>query len=265
MTLDQSVQLSRQAEARKLQRTVVRGGDTKLNTTTVEMIKRGQRSTGKHSAATPKHHAGKCNWCGQLQHDRKVCPARQAICHNCQKPSHFSSVCRSSPQIKPRGKSHVHSVGDIFLCEIDDQGNCWAADITVNGHPTRFKLDTGASVSVLSDKTPWLNNCQLDRHPIKLREPGGIPLPVIGALKVTIRYQNREIVETVYVLRNQPTSLLSKAACVSLKIISRVDEFFFFDLTRLPPRESTLDGRWTRKPFGLSRVQPIYLSIPCPS
>ena len=24
------------------------------------------------------------------------------------------------------------------------------------------------------------------------------------------------------------------------------------DLTRLPPRDSTLDGRWTRKPFGLS-------------
>ena len=29
----------------------------------------------------------------------------------------------------------------------------------------------------------------------------------------------------------------------------------------MPPRDSTLDGRWTRKPFGLSRVQPIYLSI----
>ena len=34
------------------------------------------------------------------------------------------------------------------------------------------------------------------------------------------------------------------------------------DLTRLPPRGSTLGGRWPRKPFGLSRVQPIYLSIP---
>ena len=31
------------------------------------------------------------------------------------------------------------------------------------------------------------------------------------------------------------------------------------DLTRLPPRDSTLDGRWTRKP---SRVQPIYLPHP---
>ena len=32
------------------------------------------------------------------------------------------------------------------------------------------------------------------------------------------------------------------------------------NLTRSPPREQTLDGRWTRKPFGLSKVQPIYLS-----
>ena len=37
------------------------------------------------------------------------------------------------------------------------------------------------------------------------------------------------------------------------------------DLTRLPTEESTLDGRWTRKPFGLSRVQPIYLNVSRPS
>ena len=37
------------------------------------------------------------------------------------------------------------------------------------------------------------------------------------------------------------------------------------DLTRLPPRESTLDGRWIRKPFGVSRVYPIYLNVPGPT
>ena len=35
-----------------------------------------------------------------------------------------------------------------------------------------------------------------------------------------------------------------------------------FNLTRLPFSDSTPDGRWTRKPFGLLRVQPIYLNIP---
>ena len=31
---------------------------------------------------------------------------------------------------------------------------------------------------------------------------------------------------------------------------------------KIAPRDSILDGRWTRQPFGLSRVQPIYLSKP---
>ena len=46
---------------------------------------------------------------------------------------------------------------------------------------------------------------------------------------------------------------------------SQIQDLTRQDLTRLPPRDSTLNGRWTRKPFGLSRVQPIYLSIPRPS
>ena len=29
----------------------------------------------------------------------------------------------------------------------------------------------------------------------------------------------------------------------------------------LPPKESTLDGRWTTEPFGLSGVLPVYLSV----
>ena len=31
-------------------------------------------------------------------------------------------------------------------------------------------------------------------------------------------------------------------------------------LTRLPPRDSSLDGRWTRRPFDLSRVHPLFSS-----
>ena len=33
------------------------------------------------------------------------------------------------------------------------------------------------------------------------------------------------------------------------------------DLTILPSRQLLLDGRWTKKPFGLSRVQPNYQSV----
>ena len=112
MTLDQSVQISRQAEARKQQRGV---------NTTVEFVKRDQRSSTKPNTA---RHSGKCKWCGsQQQHDRNRCPARQATCHHCNKVGHFRSVCRSTasgPEIKPpRSKQNAaHCVGDVFLGEI---------------------------------------------------------------------------------------------------------------------------------------------------
>lgn len=38
----------------------------------------------------------KCFFCGFLRHPRSKCPAREALCHKCQKKGHFSKVCRSS-------------------------------------------------------------------------------------------------------------------------------------------------------------------------
>ena len=55
VTLYQSVQISRQAEARKQQRGVVR--DTRNVNTTVEFVKRDQRSSTKPNTA---RHSGKC-------------------------------------------------------------------------------------------------------------------------------------------------------------------------------------------------------------
>ena len=110
LTLDQSVQISRQSEARKQQRGVVRDGRD-VNTT-IEFVKRDQRPSTKPNTA---RRSGTCKWCGsQQEHDRNSCPARQAVCHLCSKLGHFRSVCRgaSEPEIKPlRSKHHSHSVG----------------------------------------------------------------------------------------------------------------------------------------------------------
>ena len=93
-----------------------------------------------------------------------------------------------------------------------------------NGHSTCFKLDTGAAVSVISDKEPWLANQQLVKTQQVLKGPGGILLSVVGEFKATLEYRNRSLTESVYVLRNQPCSLLSRKACVDLGLIFHVDE-----------------------------------------
>ena len=38
--------------------------------------------------------SSKCYFCGLRRHPRSKCPAREAMCHKCQKKGHFAKVCR---------------------------------------------------------------------------------------------------------------------------------------------------------------------------
>ena len=94
----------------------------------------------------------------------------------------------------------------------------------VDGHETHFKLDTGAAVSIVSDQEPWLKANQLKKPQQILRGPGSTILSVVGTFQATLTYEERQISETVYVLKDQLYSLFSKKACVGLGLIARIGE-----------------------------------------
>ena len=151
------------------------------------------------------------------------------MCHHCNKVGHFRSVCRSGasgPEIKPpRNKQNAaHSVGDVFLGEIKEpDGKCWTAEVMIDGKSkVEFKLDSGAEVSVLSDKLPWLRHAALKPATNTLRGPGGVKLRLIGTLDATLSCGDRSYSETLYVIENQGMSLLSRNACVQLNLIKLV-------------------------------------------
>ena len=65
----------------------------------------------------------------------------------------------------------------------------WSAEIEVNGHATKFKLDTGAGVSVVSDRETWLQSENLLTTKQTLRGPGGTLLPIMGVIKARLRHR----------------------------------------------------------------------------
>ena len=48
--------------------------------------------------------------------------------------------------------------------------------MAVNGHPTSFKLDSGASVNIVGSDMNWLANEELDSPSRHFTGPGGVPL-----------------------------------------------------------------------------------------
>ena len=112
-----------------------------------------------------------------------------------------------------------------FLGEVySHKADFWTAIVKVDGHETQFKLDTGAAVSIVSDKEPWLKDHQLTKSHQNLRGPGGTILSVVGTFRATLTYKEHQISETVFVLKDQLYSLLSKKACVDLGLIARIGE-----------------------------------------
>ena len=92
------------------------------------------------------------------------------------------------------------------------------------GRTTRFKLDTGGPVTVLSDDVQWLKDVELTKTSQVLRGLGNTQLPVKGLFYVTLKYRQSKLTEPIYVVHNQKCSLLSRRACVELGLIRRADK-----------------------------------------
>ena len=99
LTLTDAACMSRQAEARKQNRTIVHGVETQNEVDYVSKTHshNKQQATNKQPVHPGKRERAKndrpCFWCGHQNHDRKSCPARDTIGSNCNKKGHFQSVC----------------------------------------------------------------------------------------------------------------------------------------------------------------------------
>ena len=232
LTLADAARISRQAEARKQNQTVVCGVETQSEVYYVSQPRshNKQQATNNQPVRPEKKEFSKndrpCFWCGHQNHDRKYCPARDTICGNCNKKGHFQSVCLSK---KPYPRK-VHAVEeeeeeDIhFFGEIGSNEDYWNARIAVIGGTTRFKLDTGGPVTVLSDDVQWLQDVELTKTSQVLRGLGNTQLPVKGLFYVTLKYRQSKLTEPIYVVHDQKCSLLSRRACDELGLIRRADK-----------------------------------------
>lgn len=91
----------------------------------------------------------KCFFCGLLRHPRSKCPARDAVCHKCQKKGHFSKVCRSSSvsaSVTPNIGAMLATITSAATPSVLSKA---IARVSINGVEADGLIDSGSSMSFI--------------------------------------------------------------------------------------------------------------------
>ena len=236
LTLESAVTQVRQAEAVKLQQSVLRGSHAEIPVGAVQRYRGGRKGKpyagasqgSQNSVATDSKPKG-CQRCGKFPaHDRAHCPAKDAICRKCNKQGHFQAVCRSAARVAGLGMSGQPSSNpdDAFLgvLELPHAGNDpWAVTLTLEGHPVTMSIDTGAEVTVISREV-WeeIGQPVLTPPTRSLRGPDAKPIRSQGKFSGTISLQDQVATEEIYVVSGLTKPLLGRPAINQLKFIQRL-------------------------------------------
>ena len=112
-------------------------------------------------------------------------------------------------------------LGEISIENVESHP--WEAMLRINGRNFKFKLDSGADVTVIP---PGIfkqisDNEKLESTKKVLLGPCNYRLKCLGKSKAKLKSKGHYIVEDVYVVEALNRPLLGKAACASLNLLNR--------------------------------------------
>ena len=182
-------------------------------------VQHGQQRGRSRTRDTPSNK--RCRRCGKSPHSREKCPARDATCNKCHKKGHYGAQCLTKQtQVSEIKEQETDSV---FLGEIGQLDSAWFATVYLNGQSTRFKLDTGAEVTAISESTyEDLKGPQLSPPGKTLYGPSRQQLHTLGQFTGDFCHNGKTAQHSVFVVRDLKSNLLGLPAITSLGLVARV-------------------------------------------
>ena len=206
LTLDSALDtaLSMEAAAKKAREMKDRGGQTNG---TVHKLHSRRRSNFKGANPSLPMSPKPCQHCGRSKHMPEQCRFRQATCHTCGNLGHITPVCPSNPRFKKAVKSkqsakptHLittesESSSAASLYTISEHTSCppYQVQLKLNSKPIVMEIDTGASVSLISESMlkALLPQLSIKRSTLNLKTYTGESIPVKGSVIVDVTYGSK--------------------------------------------------------------------------
>ena len=186
------------------------------------------KDTGS-SRSKPKFR-GTCFCCGRTGHRREQCRLKDAVCRGCGTKGHLVKVCRKrsggqhkTPQ-SPRGKPVHHLeensdedsdsdlTGTLYTMNSNSKSHPYVVNVEVSGKPLQMEIDTGASLTLVSERTfqEYWPSMALSPTGVKLHSYSGESVPVVGTAQVNVKYQGQVATLPLIVVKGEGPSLLGR-------------------------------------------------------
>ena len=202
----------------------------------VNFTQRSGKTTNSSRAKLPDGPQVKtCYRCGD-RHLASQCKFRTAECHRCHKTGHIAKVCKSKPEEKSHhsGKKSHHYLEEIpDLPDTEDSSyglftlqsethDPILIQLELNNVPVRMELDTGASLTLINkasyDLIAQNGQVALEQPVVNLRTYTGEAVRMLGSTTVKVKYGEKCIHLTVYVVEGKGPNLLGRDWLSNLNI-----------------------------------------------
>lgn len=183
-----------------------------------------------------KKSAGKssCYRCGSKDHLATLCRFKEAKCHGCGKIGHIKKACRNTKGTPPaKHKPAIKHIDDdtneeespreydIFPVQNKTElVNPLMACIEVEGSEIMMEVDTGASVSLVSERTynKYWPNKRLEKSAVTLRTYSKEKLRILGSMTVSVKYKEQRHRLPLLIVAGDGSSLLGRNWLEQIKL-----------------------------------------------
>ena len=176
--------------------------------------------------ATNNPAATRAPWFGRSPaHGRARCPAKDQMCRKCNKRGHFQVVCRSAMNVRGL-QTGVDNYDSAFLGAVGQEGDrndVWTITLSLEGKPVTLHIDTGAEVTVITERM-WkrVGQPKMSTPDKTLRGPDSHTITTLGKFTGTFTLGARQTKGEIYVARGLSRSLLGRPAISDLELIKRI-------------------------------------------
>ena len=130
----------------------------------------------------------------------------------------------SCPEVELEGEFFLGQLTEVDMVERSSKES-WKAEVKLNEHAVKFKVDTGADVTVTPPNIyhslvpkPFLSKCDKT-----LMGPCKHKLCCLGNFTAKVCVNDKVITELIYVVKDLERPLLGRDAAEKLKLVIRVD------------------------------------------